>query len=50
MTDPATSPVSGAERRISTGVPGLDNVLCGGLTQLIQAGFERAPRWAKTGV
>ena len=35
---PAETAPPGA--RISTGVPGLDEVLCGGLTALVQAGFE----------
>ncbi len=32
MTEPATRRTPGKEPRISTGVPGLDDVLCGGLT------------------
>lgn len=48
MTEPATNPVTGSEARISTGVSGLDDVLCGGLTPSRLYLLEGTPGTGKT--
>ncbi|WP_232629930.1 ATPase domain-containing protein [Methylobacterium sp. Leaf118] len=48
MTEPATSPTTGGAPRISTGVAGLDNVLCGGLTPSRLYLLEGTPGTGKT--
>jgi circadian clock protein KaiC len=48
MTDPAKSRPTGEEPRISTGVPGLDDVLCGGLTPSRLYLLEGTPGTGKT--
>jgi circadian clock protein KaiC len=48
MTDISTSPPEGAVHRISTGIPGLDDVLCGGLTPSRLYLLEGTPGTGKT--
>ncbi len=48
MTEPATRRTPGKEPRISTGVPGLDDVLCGGLTPSRLYLLEGTPGTGKT--
>ncbi len=48
MTEHAKSPPPGGDSRISTGVPGLDDVLCGGLTPSRLYLLEGTPGTGKT--